>query len=85
MSFVYRSEQTRSNDGELRLIVWRRRLLSDDGDRIELGEVERAVIGEGEQPVFETVGGLLGRPCHVTRERFNQCGYSTKAPKEVHQ
>lgn len=84
-NYVYRSEETRTQAGDLQLIVWRRRLLSAIGDRVELGAVERAVVGTGADPEWKPTGGLLGRACTINRERFDACGYSTKPPKEAEQ
>jgi hypothetical protein len=81
--FVYRTEETRARDGERQLMVWRRRLIRDDGDRIELGEVQRAVVQQGQEPQWQTVGGLLGRPCRLTQERFRSCGYTSNPPQEI--
>jgi hypothetical protein len=86
MKYVYRTEPHIARDGTRNSIIWRRRVLSETADQIELGEVERAVIVQGQPaPPFETTGGLLGRPCRITRERYNACGYSTTQPKELTQ
>ncbi|MEE4219062.1 MAG: hypothetical protein V2I48_15730 [Xanthomonadales bacterium] len=85
MTYAYRTEPYIDRDGTPRVIVWRRQILSESRKDIELGEVERAVITPGEKPVFQKTGGLLGRPCRITRERYKSCGYTTQPPKEIQQ
>jgi hypothetical protein len=85
MKHVYRNEQHIGRDGTRTRTVWRRRIISETPDEIELGEVQRAVI-VADKPCkanFETTGGLLSRPCKITRKRYMACGYSEKPPKEI--
>ena len=87
MTHVFRSEPFIAKDGGRWLTVYRREVLSASDEAIELGPVERAQVPEGEPstPNWQTTGGLLGRGCHLTRERMKTCGYSITPPKEIRQ
>jgi hypothetical protein len=84
--YAFRTEPFIDQGGARYRIVYRRRILSQSDDFIELGAVERAVLREAEpaRPSWEPTGGLLGRPCQITRERYRACGYSATPPAEIH-
>jgi hypothetical protein len=83
--YAFRSEPHIGPDGTRYRTVWRRAILDQSATFITLGEVQRTVVAEGKQshPEWETTGGLLGRPCQITRERYRACGYSTRPPVEA--
>ena len=83
--YVFRVEYGTAPDGTRYCTAWRRAVLSESAKFIELGEVERATfeIGKPASPDWETAGGLLGRGCHLTRERYRACGYSERPPAEI--
>jgi hypothetical protein len=85
MTYAYRTEPQIDRDGKKSLIVYRRKILSRRKGEYELGAVSRAVVTPGTEPDWKEVGGLLGRSCWLSDDRFRSCGYSTKPPREVQQ
>jgi len=85
MIWVYRVDENCAKDGTATRTVYRRQLLSQGKDTLELGPVERCVVPRGTrtEPDWKAASGLLGRGTHLSWARYAACGYTRTPPKEI--